>query len=332
MPRRLAQLCEARLDAVTFRRELRAPLASWVPFAAYCVNTVDPETLIITSSVGDGLSVAAARRLFELEETGSDFNRLVDLARGKAHVASIWQATRGDVAQSERMRELFLPLGWHDELRAALVVAEHCWGYLQLFRAVDQAPFNEHDRQRIARLAPLLGAALRSACVVGKEVEPVRPPAVLLLDAQGELASQSDGVSSFRAALAGDVGGAVPHVVHAVSSRSRSRASQSSTLPVARYRTPQGDWVSVHGCPLRSGLALLLGSPGLNERASLLFLAHGLTARESEIARLLVRGYANDAIAASLGISLHTTKDHVKAILAKTGAATRADFVAALVA
>jgi len=52
--------------------------------------------------------------------------------------------------------------------------------------------------------------------------------------------------------------------------------------------------------------------------------AQGLTARETEVLSLLAEGLSNKAIAARLGISEHTAKFHVNAILAKLGAESRA--------
>ena len=56
-----------------------------------------------------------------------------------------------------------------------------------------------------------------------------------------------------------------------------------------------------------------------------------LTAREREVLALVAAGLANKMIAARLGISEHTVKFHVAAILSKLGAASRteAGFVAA---
>ena len=54
----------------------------------------------------------------------------------------------------------------------------------------------------------------------------------------------------------------------------------------------------------------------------------GLTARETEVASLLARGLSNREIAASLFISEHTVKTHLKAIFRKTGVGTRARAVA----
>lgn len=52
-----------------------------------------------------------------------------------------------------------------------------------------------------------------------------------------------------------------------------------------------------------------------------------LTPREREVLDLLADGLSNKGIAARLGISEHTAKFHVASVLAKLGAANRADAV-----
>jgi DNA-binding NarL/FixJ family response regulator len=52
--------------------------------------------------------------------------------------------------------------------------------------------------------------------------------------------------------------------------------------------------------------------------------AEGLTTREAEVLSLLAEGLSNKAIASRLGISEHTAKFHVNAILSKLGAESRA--------
>ena len=52
-----------------------------------------------------------------------------------------------------------------------------------------------------------------------------------------------------------------------------------------------------------------------------------LTPRETEVFDLLVKGLSNRYIGCVLGISAHTAKYHVAQILAKVGAATRAEAV-----
>ena len=53
-----------------------------------------------------------------------------------------------------------------------------------------------------------------------------------------------------------------------------------------------------------------------------------LTPRESEVLQLLAEGLPNKAIAERLGISDHTAKFHVNAILGKLGASTRTEALA----
>ncbi len=52
-----------------------------------------------------------------------------------------------------------------------------------------------------------------------------------------------------------------------------------------------------------------------------------LSARERQVAELLVDGASNKVIARALDISVHTAKFHVTAILEKLGARNRADAV-----
>ena len=52
-----------------------------------------------------------------------------------------------------------------------------------------------------------------------------------------------------------------------------------------------------------------------------------LSAREQQVAALLLEGASNKVIARALGISVHTAKFHVTAVLDKVGARNRADAV-----
>jgi DNA-binding NarL/FixJ family response regulator len=56
-------------------------------------------------------------------------------------------------------------------------------------------------------------------------------------------------------------------------------------------------------------------------------LVEPLTPRESEVLQLLAQGLANKAIAERLGISEHTAKFHVNAILGKLGVQTRTEAI-----
>ena len=62
-------------------------------------------------------------------------------------------------------------------------------------------------------------------------------------------------------------------------------------------------------------------SPAASQAAS------GLTARETEVLRMIAEGLANKEIAGRLGISEHTVKFHVSALLGKLGAGSRAEAI-----
>ena len=56
-------------------------------------------------------------------------------------------------------------------------------------------------------------------------------------------------------------------------------------------------------------------------------LSQEITARETNVLRMLAEGLVNKDIAASLGISEHTVKFHISSILDKLGASTRTEAV-----
>jgi len=87
---------------------------------------------------------------------------------------------------------------------------------------------------------------------------------------------------------------------------------------------------------------LMIADPALADAAALLMAAgyvvlppppeHAerprLSAREQQVAALLLDGASNKLIARALDISVHTAKFHVTAVLEKVGARNRADAVA----
>jgi DNA-binding NarL/FixJ family response regulator len=79
------------------------------------------------------------------------------------------------------------------------------------------------------------------------------------------------------------------------------------------------------------GLVVLDGAAAetlLRPRAEPDALTEALTPRELEVLQLVAEGLSNKVIAGRLGISEHTAKFHVNAILGKLGAQTRAEAVA----
>ena len=66
------------------------------------------------------------------------------------------------------------------------------------------------------------------------------------------------------------------------------------------------------------------------EIADLRARAHGLSARERDVALGLARGESTEAMAARLCVSTHTVRDHLKAVFRKTGTTSRTEVVSHL--
>ena len=328
----LSALCRRALPSKQLRLALRSRLLRMLDFDAYCVNTCDLENGTVLSSVGDGLSPENARQLFALEAEGCDVNSLSELRQGPVRVRSIWKSTGGAPAQSRRMRQIFLPLGWGDELRAALVVDGICFGYLHLFRALARAPFQASELRLVAQASPLIAHGLREARSREARLRPgsraprAPHPALIVLDPAHRVVQQSataDAALGRPDALPAELG--LPHVLHDLASRSRVGAPARAVLT-----SSEAEPVSLVAVPLGAETAIVVDQIGALEQRELTFALSGLTPRERAVSTLVASGQSNQAIASELRIALHTVKDHMKSILTKTGCASRSELTARL--
>jgi DNA-binding CsgD family transcriptional regulator len=107
----------------------------------------------------------------------------------------------------------------------------------------------------------------------------------------------------------------------------------TSLLLSANGRAPRRAPEGPEGEKLAAAAALLIAAgyrvePPPGEYSSADALPTPLTARERQVAELLVEGASNKLIARRLEISVHTAKFHVAAVLDKLGARNRSDAVA----
>jgi DNA-binding NarL/FixJ family response regulator len=310
-------LCHRPLDADAFRRAVRAPLCAVVAFDAYCINTADPATLDVTSSLGDGLTAPEAARLFAIEHEGRDLHPLRDLARADCPVATIGERPE----RSQRMREIFLARGWRDELRAALVERGRCWGYLHLFR---RTPFTRRDVNAVTRLAPSLAFALREAVRRAPRRAARAVPGVVVIGAEGVvLAATRDGAQALATIPQDSRLGGPPHAIVAAAARA-----------VAAGSTREGHVMTADGL-LRvvataegSAAVVILDRARARDAMTLILAAHGLSPREEEVVEALLRGLTDDEIGVALAIGTQTVKSHAKSAFAKLGVRGRGGLLA----
>jgi DNA-binding CsgD family transcriptional regulator len=219
------------------------------------------------------------------------------------------------------MRALFLPRGWNDELRAALVERGRCWGYLHLFRA---SPFTRAEVAALTTLVGDLAFALRVATLQTVDLAVEIPLAVLVVGRAGHVLART------RAAA------------HAVSALPRDPAHEGAShgiVDVAERALASGGAAESH-VSTPSGLVRLVATAEdacavvVVERArsrdvtKLAFAAHRLSRREEEVCLAMLRGLSDDEIATALGVRTHTVKSHAKAVFAKLQVAGRGGLLA----
>src|SRR3954447_25665939 len=309
-----------------------------VPFEGVCVLTMDPATLVPTGEVVEnGLPVAAYTRMAEIEGRGEDFNAFRSLALSERHAATLSQATGGELARSERHREIRSPNGFGDELRAALADGQATWGALTLLRGSDTKPFSPADAVLVAEVTHHLAEGLRRAMLLAPATPEPSPgedaAGVIVLAADGSTALADDAAAAWIDEWGAN--GSVPPVVNAVAAQARSVAAgeaHDGRIARARVRATSGRWLVVGASVLGEQpgvqVAVMIEPAHPHELAPLIAEACGLTEREREVTQLVALGLSTDAMADRLYLSRWTVQDHLKAIFEKVGVATRGELVA----
>ena len=339
----VASLHAARLEPDLLREEVARTLAKAVPFDGWCITTVDPDALLVSSVVADNPGVGDVVRLMQLEYASDDVNSHRDLMRGEG-VGVLSRSTGGDLHRSARWREIYQPGGMGDELRVELALDGRCWGTLEIVREQGEAPFTDEQADFALRLSPQLAMLLRdaqarswSATDTGEDPPDPRPGVLILNPRLSVVASTPDAdrwVTELTDAAPGD--GSIPPapILAAAASVRHGGSKTAGSAPSVRVRAPTrtGRWVTISASPVK-GLNLLdhtavtLQRSGV-EATDLILEAHGLTARERQLARLVLRGLSNEEIAQRMYLSRYTVGDHVKAILGKVGAHSKQEFIA----
>jgi DNA-binding CsgD family transcriptional regulator len=110
-------------------------------------------------------------------------------------------------------------------------------------------------------------------------------------------------------------------------------ASEAPSSAVTLLTDPRGEPLYVHALPIEgdnTGPAIAISVRELGIEREAFARRYGLSPREAEVAELVLRGYANPAIATMLGIAPATTKRHLTRIFDKIGVDSRTQLVSRL--
>jgi DNA-binding CsgD family transcriptional regulator len=103
-------------------------------------------------------------------------------------------------------------------------------------------------------------------------------------------------------------------------------------MPRIRLRTASGRWLVLHASRLRAQrtegqIAVIFEEAPPAEITPLIVDAYGLTKREGEITRLVLRGLSTAEVSKELHVRRNTVQDHFKAIFDKVGVRSRRELV-----
>lgn len=332
----MLRTCRAGHGLAELREHVLTALRSAMSIDAAFFATADPETLLFTSFHSEDPLASMSSSFLDNELGGGDVNTFTSLVRTRGHVASLDTATRHEWMSSVRYRDIMRPVGLGDELRAALVVGGFCWGYLCLHREDGEHGFTTSDAALVRRLAPHIAHALRQAVLLHPPTSPTHHrPGVVLLDDRMELVATTPEADDLLPLIGhGSTRLPLPPSVYSVAAVLTS--TDADTRPAsARVRAADGGWISVHASRLSTPtdgprIAVVVEPAEPHSILGILLAAYGLTARELDVARLVLRGNSTRSIAGALHISTNTVQDHLKSIFDKVGVRTRRDLVARL--
>lgn len=322
--------------------ELLARVAKRVVSAVACMadgwTFLDPQTLMFTGGIRPDRPLEVLARLQDNEFAQRDVIKFRALARASRPVGTLWQATGGHPERSRRYRRVLAPLGGGDELRAVFRAGGMCWGGVSLVRAAGGQPFSEADTAFVEAVSGHVAIALRRCLTRGMSLCAAAGPAgVLILDGDDAVESQTQEAARLVSTATGRENRTrlpLPVTVYSVAHRARAIAAGQAGGPpaAARMRRSSGQWLSVDAAPLAEPgrVAVIVQPARAAQLAPLVLAASGLTPRERQVARMLLRGDAAQQIARHLVISRHTLRDHIRAIYAKLGVTGRPEFTALL--
>jgi len=343
--------CYAGLDAASLRDEVLRRLRRIMTVDAAFFGTVDPQTLLFTSAVAEGPLGAATPLFLDNEYGRADVNKFAALAEAADPVSSLDRATRGDRAGSARYREVMSPLGLGDELRAALISGNQCWGTMCLHREDAAHGFDDREVDLIRRIAPHVAEGLRRAITLGPLPASsaastavstgAAGPGLIVLDQDLTVMSLNAEAAQWLAEIdeaEWPASSELPVAVYAAAAR-LARLGEGAPPPLSasvRLRGRSGQWLSLHasrlGGPPTPQVGVVIAPTPVAQVSSLLLSAHGLTSAQSRVVALVIKGHSTRQIVAELHISQHTVQEHLTAAFDKLGVRSRRELVATLLA
>jgi DNA-binding CsgD family transcriptional regulator len=341
------RLCYAGLDGPELLGAVIERLRRAVSFEAYCASTTDPASGLVTRSLAEEMGGAEeAAIFFERLYFEYDMDQFKSMVQSRRSTILLSQAGGGRLEHTARYRELLHPLGLAHELTGVFTAGGYMWGSMDLIREKGRPDFEPRQVVLLQRIAPHLGNALRTAALrkqTGVKGVMTNTPGVLTLDHQGDVVQHTPAAERWMRDLE-DLGPgwrewtrlptAIRMVVVALRralSPECARDVDSEPRLLASGRS--GCWLTLYGSlteatPERPSETVVIIEPAKPEELLPFSIsAYGLSPREEELVKLIVRGLSTARISRTLFISEHTVQNHLRSVFEKVGVRSRGELV-----
>jgi DNA-binding CsgD family transcriptional regulator len=231
-------------------------------------------------------------------------------------------------------------------MSGAFTSGGYLWGSMNLIRESGSPDFEPREAKLLRRIAPHLGNGLKMAALrmqAPAEEGTTDVPGVLTLDYRGRVIQHTPAAERWLRDLE-DLGpgwrerGDLPRALRTVvlslrRALSPERARDEESVPTLRARARSGRWVTLYGSlteatpERRSETVIIIEPTKPEELLPFSMTAYGLSPREEELVKLVVRGLSTTQISRTLFISEHTVQNHLRRVFEKVGVRSRGELV-----
>lgn len=364
----IRDMAGAGLHPDTLFAQLGDMLCGAVGADASCWHTADPVTGFPTSTRSYGLDLRSLPTAIRIELRADELLTSARVRAGGRTVDTLHRATHGRPERSHRYRRLLTVHGFGDELRVNFDAFGGRWGTGVLLRGQDRPPFTGGEVRLVERCAREIASALRTSYRPDGGTDPSQTPSLVILGPMNQPVSADRRGRELLAALRDPAERPVPirnrpegrrpgtgpdtaqvepdGTVQVLTAPAPAATSLQMLAQLARAApeqsantrvlVPRLGWLMLYASLLdgrpdgRVSVVASAASPG--QLTPLRLMLWGLTRREQEVVKEMLRGSSTRGIAETLSVAPGTVQDHLTAAFDKVGVRSRRELSALLTA